>query len=346
MKGKKNADGGECGRLASYRRAVDVLQLEFPQDAARGWGDWRWQLRHRVVDSGTWDGTVQDRYPGAITPYYLSLADWSRSTDPIRIQCCPDVREMEEEDRDDDPFHEQGSTPVVGLVHRFPDRVLIAATSDCAVYCRHCTRKNTLRALGGRPSEVRFVPMFDYIRSRPEIREVLVSGGDPLLLEDTLLDWLLGELHAIEHVEVIRLGTRVPVVLPMRVTDELARTLGRHRPLWLNTQFNHPSEVTPEAVEACDRLLRQGIPVSNQTVLLRGVNDELATMRELCNRLQSSMIRPYYVFRCDPIPGISHLRTAPGAATRMARELRACLGGLAMPLFVADIPGAKGKTPL
>jgi len=346
MKSKKNAKGGESGRPNSYRKNLGFMQREFPVDVFRGWGDWRWQLRHRVVDPGALAGDVSARYPCAITPYYLSLADWHLPSDPIRIQCCPDSREVAEEDYDHDPFHEHGSTPVSGLVHRFPDRALIVATADCAVYCRHCTRKNTLRELGGHPSERRFAPMLDYIRSHREIREVLVSGGDPLLLEDALLDWLLGALHTIEHLEVIRLGTRVPVVLPMRVTDELARVLGGRRPLWINTQFNHPAEVTPEAVEACDRLLQLGIPVSNQAVLLKGVNDDLDTMRALCNKLQRNMVRPYYVFQCDPIPGISHFRTAPGVATRLARELRERVGGLAMPLFVADTPGAKGKTPL
>jgi len=335
------------GRLNTYRSNLALMQVCPPDDAGENWDDWRWQLRQRVVGFDGVEASLLRRYPCAITPYYLSLAEWDRPTDPVRIQCRPDARELaQEEERDDDPFHERGGTPVPGLVHRFPDRALMVATADCAVYCRHCTRKNTLRALGGRPSAGRFRPMLEYVRLHRDIREVLVSGGDPLLLDDELLDWLLGELHAIAHVEVVRVGTRVPVVLPMRVTEELAGILGRHRPLWVNTQFNHPVEVTPEAIEACERLQRQGIPISSQSVLLSGVNDNVDTMRHLCNALQRHMVRPYYVFECDPIPGISHLRTPPGVGRDLARELRASLGGLAMPLFVADVPGSKSKTAL
>ncbi len=231
------------------------------------------------------------------------------------------------------------------MVHRFPDRVLIVASTECAVYCRHCTRKNTLEELVP-PRNGRFDAAIDYISARPEVREVLISGGDPLLLETDSLDELLTRVLAISHVEVVRIGTRIPVVLPMRVDDALVRMLARHRPLWINTQFNHPRELSEEALTACRKLTDSGIPVSNQCVLLRGINDELGVMRKLCTELQRNMIRPYYVFQCDPIPGISHFRTSLAAGRELQEALRASVGGLCLPAFVADIPGASGKTPL
>ncbi len=326
------------------------------------WQDWRWQLKHCV--SRTWSvpgplpaaemrsalNRVTSRYPFRATPYYLSLADWDNPRDPIRLQCRPDVRELSESGQTTeiapDPFDEGALAPVSGMIRRFRDRALILATTECAVYCRHCTRKNTLRQHGGSPSRAYFTPMLDFLRSASEIREVLVSGGDPLLLEDELLDWLLGELGRIPHIEVLRVGTRVPVVLPMRLGPSLCDLLARHRPLWVNTQFNHPVELTPEAVEACDGLLRRGIPVSNQTVLLKGVNDSVEVMGELCRTLQRHMIRPYYVFLCDPVAGISHLRADAATGVAIAEELRMSMGGLALPRFVADVPGEQGKVPL
>jgi lysine 2,3-aminomutase len=325
------------------------------------WQDWRWQLRHCVGRPGNVPGLtdvaaaysaldrVVERYPFRATPYYLSLADWTDPRDPILLQCRPDVLELSETEAEacvPDPFGEGMSPPVPGLVRRFRDRALILATTECAVYCRHCTRKNTLRQQGGSPSRDYFVPMLDYLRSEPCIREVIVSGGDPLLLEDELLDWLLGELGLIRHIEVLRIGTRVPVVLPMRLTPELSDVLARHRPLWVNTQFNHPVELSDHAVAACDGLLRRGIPVSNQAVLLKGVNDSAEVMGALCRDLQRHMIRPYYAFLCDPVAGISHLRTDAATAAAIAEALRVSLGGLALPRFVADVPGEAGKVPV
>lgn len=326
------------------------------------WRDWRWQLKHCVsrpenvpglppaarVDSGLERVTV--RYPFRATPYYLSLADWENPLDPVRLQCWPDANELLETGQGmavgPDPFGEGDLAPVPGLVRRFRDRALILATTECAVHCRHCTRKNTLRQQGGAPSRAYFSRMLDYLRTEPRVREVIISGGDPLLLEDELLDWLLGELGRIGHIEVLRIGTRVPVVLPMRLTPSLCDLLARHRPLWVNTQFNHTVELTDDAVAACDGLLRRGIPVSNQAVLLRGVNDSVEVMGALCRSLQRHMIRPYYVFLCDPITGVSHLRTGAAAGVAIAEKLRASLGGLAYPRFVADVPGEPGKVPL
>lgn len=276
-------------------------------------------------------------------PYYLGLVDWSDLHDPIRLQCLPDARELDNDPAgSDDPYHEVSAAGVPGLVHRFPDRVLLVVSGDCAMTCRHCTRKGTLDG-GLTPVLQAPAAALAYVAGHPEVREVLLSGGDPLLLETAVLDDLLSRLLAIPHVETVRIGTRVPVVLPMRIDDELVGMLRRHRPLWLNTQFNHPRELTPEAVAACGGLVDAGIPVSNQTVLLRGVNDRLDVMRELCCGLQRCRVRPYYVFLCDPVSGISHFRVGRDEAAVLQEGLRRSVGGLCLPRFVEDVPGAQGK---
>lgn len=288
---------------------------------------------------------VTERYPLCITPYYLALAGDAEAASPVLLQCLPDSRELEGSYRAD-PFAEDGSTNVAGLVQRYPDRVLVMTTSACAVSCRHCTRKNLLgpdRQVAGSEG---WEAVCRALRERPAVREVILSGGDPLLLETDELDGMLGDLHEIPHIEVVRIGTRVPAVLPMRIDDALAETLAEHRPLWVNTQFNHPAELTDEAMAACERLISRGIPVSNQAVLLRGVNDDVDTLQELCNTLQRNMIRPYYVFQCDPVQGTEHFHTEVGKGVELSRALCRRLGGLAMPRFVADLPGSAGKTPL
>lgn len=325
-------------------------------DRAR-WNDWRWQLQNRLDGIHGLEKLVNLHGPvfelGAIAPvvatyrflsvpYYLGLIDWSNAQDPIRLQCIPDPRELDVDPLgNDDPFRELSHGGVPGLVHRFPDRVLLAVTTVCAMACRHCTRKNTL-ALPGMVLDDHQSALA-YIAAHTQVREVLLSGGDPLLLETENLDELLGALLAIPHVEVVRIGTRVPVVLPMRVDDALIEMLRRHRPLWLNTQFNHPRELTPAAVNACGRFVDAGIPVSNQTVLLKGVNDGLEVMRDLCCGLQRARIRPYYVFLCDPVGGISHFRVDRHVASALQEGLRTSVGGLCLPRFVEDVPGAKGK---
>ena len=325
------------------------------------WNDWHWQIRNSPADPDELADRLDippdaparaemqrvcARYRCRATPYYLALIDPNNPDDPIRKQCRPDIAELADAgSHSRDPFEEISTDAPAGVVHRYPDRVLLAAASVCAVYCRHCTRKNTLENLatvnGGNLKAA-----LDYIRDRPVIREVLISGGDPLLLVTEMLDHLLTELRTIPHIEVIRIGTRVPVVLPMRIDAELGGMLRRHAPVWVNTQFNHPLELTAEAVAACRHLTEAGIPLSNQSVLLKGVNDDFPTMRELCAKLQCNLIRPYYVFVCDPIAGIEHFRASVETGIRLEKELREALGGLAVPRFVADIPGEKYKTPL
>ena len=342
-------------------RTIDQSALSWKAVSAADWQDWRWQLRHSLKGvegvlslqqslGGTADAAVmtalveRDRFQ--VVPYYLSLMDLFDPNDPIRRQCLPDVNELADVSEGNlDPFGELTVPELPGVVHRFPDRVLLLATTDCAVYCRHCTRKNTLDGkLSAGTSG--YDAAIAYIAGQTNVREVLISGGDPLLLDVACLDRLLERVCAIAHVEVVRIGTRVPVVLPMRVDAELVDMLRRHRPLWVNTQFNHPRELTPEAIAACMRLTDGGIPVSNQSVLLKGVNDDVEVMRELCAALQRNLIRPYYVFQCDPIAGISHFRTAEGVGGAMERTLRGALGGLCLPRFVADIPSESGKVPL
>lgn len=339
----------------------DIMQRLWPGVASGQWNDWRWQMANRPR-SLEWLASALELKPYhrarfnrlldifrfAVTPYYLSLVkDWADPEDPVRKQCIPDLRELEfRMVGDRDPLEEEDDMQAPGLVHRYPDRVLAIATNTCSMYCRHCTRKRLWREGEAVRTKKELAAMVAYVRATPEVREVIVSGGDPLTMDLELLDWFLGELRRVSHVEVLRIGTRMPVVLPMRVTAELVGMLKGHRPLWVNTQFNHPREITPEAREACDRLLCAGIPVSNQAVLLRGVNDSLDVMKELCHALQRIMVRPYYLFQCDPVRGVEHFRTSIWKGMKIIEMMRGYTGGLSIPTFVVDAPGGGGKIPL
>ncbi len=336
------ARAGLCCWLATCRRA-------------RLWADWHWQLRHALdadglAARGLIDPTAQAvgrRYPARVTPYYLSLVDWDDPADPIRRQCLPDVAELAPEDTGAaDPFGECRPTGCPGLVHRFPDRVLVLVATQCAVRCRHCTRKNTLEQQAAVAGPAGLRRAVDYVRAHPEVREVILSGGDPLLLGDARLLALVRAFTRLPQVDAVRIGTRVPAAMPMRVTPNLARALGASRRVWVNTQFNHARELTPEAAEACARLVDAGIPVSNQSVLLRGVNDNLPALVALCAGLQRIRVRPYYLFVCDPICGVQHLRVSVRRARALGRELTSSLGGLALPHLVMDVPGAPCKRPV
>jgi lysine 2,3-aminomutase len=332
----------------------------WPGVTARQWGAWRWQYRNRVrslerlasllgVPASAFAacGPVSGSYPVAITPYYLSLIDPSDLDDPLRRQCFPDPREIEPEAGGvDDPLDEEGAMPVCGLIHRYPDRCLAIVTDRCAVYCRHCNRKRLWRGNGTATPRRRLERMVAYVARTPQIREVIVSGGDPLLLPEALLDWFLEAMRAIPHVEVLRIGSRVPVTLPMRVTAELCAMLKRHRPLWFNTQFNHAREITPESARACERLLASGIPVSNQSVLLKGVNDDYETMRDLLCGLERISVRPYYLFQCDPVRGTSHLHAEVRTGMAIMERLWRNVSGLCLPRYVLDCRGGRGKIPL
>ncbi|MBI3985625.1 MAG: KamA family radical SAM protein [Lentisphaerae bacterium] len=323
------------------------------------WRNWRWQLRHSLAGMEDLSRLLKipdpdvrryaellNEYPFRVTPYFASLIDWDDSRDPLRRQMLPDVREIADRKAESrDPLEENRNSPVSGLIHRYRNRAVALVSERCAVWCRHCTRKNRLRpAESPTPRELR--RMAEYVSRHPSIREVIVSGGDPLLLETEALDRLLRAFRRIRHVEVLRIGTRAPVVLPMRVDAGLAAVLESHRPLWLNTQFNHPREITPESARACERLLKAGIPVSSQTVLLKGVNDTANTLADLFNRLQRIMVRPYYLFHCDPVRGTRHLRADLQHGRAIYKALRASQGGLCLPQYVVDMPGRAGKMPV
>ena len=326
--------------------------------SAAEWDDWRWQMRHRVDTAEALERyvrpTASEReairatdgvFRWTITPYYASLMDPVDERDPVRLQVVPQHAEVAPDIVGVvDPLDEGGHSPVKNLVHNYPDKVAFCVTSECAVYCRYCLRK---RMVGDadfmmRKDELR--DGLDYLREHPEVRDVLLTGGDPLVFSDPNLDWLLGELRRIPHVEVVRLGSRLPVVNPMRITDELCAVLRRHHPVWLNTHFNHPRELTPEARAACERLADAGVPVGNQTVLLAGVNDDVETMRALCEGLVAMRVRPYYLYQAQLIGGTAHLRTPIETGMAIMRELRGHTSGFAVPTYVLDTPD--GKVPL
>lgn len=306
------------------------------------WGDWRWQLTHTLsaADLGVRDVAA---FPLRVTPYYASLARWDDPEDPLLRQFLPDAREELPDGYGPDPFGERGAAAVApGIKQRFPDRLLAMVSVACSTYCRHCTRRGLLEGA----CAARLDDLLEAVRTRPAVREVLLSGGDPLILPDaTVLAWV-DALVALPQLDAIRVCTRTPAVLPMRFTQGLVEGLARSGRVWLQTQFNHPRELTPEACEALARLASHGIPVSNQSVLLRGINDAPATMAELCAKLQRHRVRPYYIFQCDPIAGISHFRTPPETAPRLRDYLLTHLGGLACPRVVADLPGAAHKTDI
>ena len=287
---------------------------------------------------------VADAYPMRVNPYYLGLI--KEVGDPIWRQAVPDEEELRDNVCPEDPLEEENQSPVPNLVHRYPDRVLFLVCSECAMYCRFCTRK---RKVGGEQmviSRDTIQQGLDYIRNNPQIRDVILSGGDPLLLSDERLDEILRELRAIPTVEIIRIGSRVPVVLPQRITTGLVRVLKKYHPLYLNTHFNHPDEITELAAKACQRLVDVGIPVGNQSVLLRGVNDDPAVMKRLIQRLLAIRVKPYYLYQADMVRGTNHFRTSVEEGLEIMHALRGHTSGLGVPAYVIDAPGGGGKIPL
>jgi lysine 2,3-aminomutase len=327
------------------------------------WKDWRWQIRHCVRDLETFENLLGvefedrqreqleetvSRFPMSITPYYLSLIDVeSLEHDPIFKQSFPSVLEMNLTAHDmSDPLHEDQDSPVTGITHRYPDRVLFLISNMCAMYCRHCTRKRRVGDPDSIPDRDQLQAGIDYIRNTPQIRDVLLSGGDPFLLSDEYLDWILTELDEIDHVEIVRIGTRTPVVLPFRITDRLVSMLRRHHPLWINTHFNHPRELTKSAREALAKLADGGIPLGNQSVLLAGVNDCPRIMRALVQKLVANRVRPYYLYQCDLSEGLGHFRTPVGKGIEILESLIGHTSGLCVPTYVIDAPGGGGKIPI
>lgn len=289
-------------------------------------------------------GPVVTRYPLRITSYYLGLVQ--EPGDPVWRQCVPDVRELENGGFSVDPLREQELSPVPGLIHRYPDRVVILVASACPTLCRFCTRKPRWLHDGGTPNVLPAQAVFAYVEKTPAIRDVILSGGDSLILPDEVIEETLVRLRAIAHVEMIRINTRAPVTFPERITRRLCRTLKRCHPLYVNTHFNHPAEITPQSSEACARLADAGIPLGNQTVLLKGVNDDPAVMKGLMQKLLILRVRPYYLHHMDPVRGTRHFRTRIEKGLEIMASLRGHTSGLATPYYVVDLPGGKGKVPL
>ncbi|MCF8051164.1 MAG: KamA family radical SAM protein [Desulfobacterales bacterium] len=324
------------------------------------WNDWRWQVQNRIrsltqlekmlnlsADERFALADSASRLPVGITPYYMSLISAGDSSQPLRRTVVPTVFEFVTGPGEaDDPLGEEEQSPLPGLVHRYPDRVLLLVLDFCSTYCRYCTRSRVVGRGSIFPSRGRLEKAIDYIRSRPEIRDVLLSGGDPLTLGDDRLEWILSRLRQIPHVEVIRIGTKVPAVLPQRITPKLVRMLRKYHPLWMSLHFTHPDECTPEAFRACTALADAGIPLGSQTVLLKGINDSVAVMKSLVHRLMQMRVRPYYLYQCDPISGSAHFRTPVEAGLAILRGLRGFTSGYAVPTYVVDSPGGGGKIPV
>jgi len=291
---------------------------------------------------------VVKKYHMRITPYYLSLVQNPfNSQDPIRKQCVPSLEELYDTEEDTlDPLGEEKTSPIPCLVHRYPDRVLFVVTGRCFMYCRHCTRKRLWKNKNCEPTLKELELGFQYIKDNPQIREVVVSGGDPLTLPTKKLDYILSNLARLGNIQAIRIGTRTPVVFPQRIDEPLCAMLEKYSSLWINVQFNHPREITPESTEACRKLQRCGIPLNNQSVLLKGVNDDPQVMIELCHKLQSIRVRPYYLFECDPVVGASHFRTPVGKGIEIIKKMRGYTGGMCVPTFVVDGIDGRGKVPL
>jgi lysine 2,3-aminomutase len=287
---------------------------------------------------------VVERYPMRITPYYLSLVQ--EMGDPIWRQCIPDPRELENDHLPFDPLDEAESSPVPGLIHRYPDRVVLLVSSTCATLCRFCMRKSWIQSHRGSDTSNSIEAALEYIQKTSAIRDVILSGGDPLLLADEFLESILARLRKIPHVDIIRIGSRTPVTLPNRITSRLCRMLKRYHPVYVNTHFNHPLEITPQSAEACARLVDAGIPVGNQTVLLKGVNDNLEIMKELMQKLLIIRVRPYYLHQMDLVKGTHHFRTSVEQGLKIMAGLRGHTSGMAIPYYVIDLPGGKGKVPI
>ena len=354
--GRSSADSEEPPSLRLQRNR----QKFFSDVPDENWNDWKWQFRNRIISieelSKLTPLSIRDqvnmklvtrKYPLSITPYYFCLIRQDDPYDPIRKQSFPAFDEIALSGiLSEDPLEEERDSVIQGLVHRYPDRVLMVITDICPMFCRHCTRKREWRRGRWVRSPEEIERMLTYIRDNSAIRDVIISGGDPLTLSTKHLESIICKLRAIEHVEIIRIGSRVPVVLPQRIDDELCTMLSRYSPIWLNTHFNHVHELTDEAKAACDRILRHGIPVNNQSVLLAGINDSVEAQTNLCHGLLKAKVRPYYLFQADEVEGTEHLRTTIEKGLKIIEGMRGYTSGLAIPTYVVDLPGGGGKVPL
>ncbi|HBP63085.1 MAG TPA: glutamate 2,3-aminomutase [Desulfosporosinus sp.] len=348
--------GLSCSEMYEARRST---LLNYFSATLEDWEDWHWQMAHRISDSHVLASllplTTERRleiervgktFRWAVSPYYLSLMDDTDPFDPIRLQGLPTFEELVEDFGEDDPMGEEITSPAPSITRRYPDRLIINVTNMCAMYCRHCQRRRNIGETDTHSPRVQLEAALDYIRANPEIRDVLVTGGDALLLSDETLDWLLGELHAIPHVEIKRLGTRAPVTLPMRITDELCAVLAKYPPIYINTQFNHPKEITKDAKNAADKLVAAGVVLGNQAVLLKGINNTPEVMKKLNQELLKIRVRPYYIFHAKNVKGTRHFVTPIQDGIAIIEQLRGYTSGLAVPTYIINAPKGGGKTPI
>ncbi|HOW35452.1 MAG TPA: lysine 2,3-aminomutase [Candidatus Omnitrophota bacterium] len=336
-----------------------ILSL-FKDASILDWEDWRWQMRNRIRTKEMLEKIIKltpeeedgvdrckDKLTMSIPPYFASLIDPEDPKCPVRLQCVPQVGELTKSPHEmEDPCGEDKHSPVHGLVHRYPDRVLFLVSEMCAMYCRYCTRSRMVGDSSRTIKSSTYEAAYEYIRSNKKIRDVLISGGDPLMLADNVLEDIIKNIRAIPHVEFLRIGTRVPVTLPQRVTPELVSMLKRYGPIWMSIHFSHPKEITKRTKIACDLLADSGIPMGSQTVLLKGINDRPHIMRRLVHDLLKIRVRPYYIYQCDPIVGSKHFRTSVSAGINIIEKLRGHTSGYAVPTFVIDGPGGGGKVPV
>lgn len=337
---------------------LEFRQNFFPEVSDKSWNDWRWQLKNRICRSRDLERFIalspqekssrfmENLLPLSITPYYMSLFAGTSPDDPIRKCVVPTEHELiKRPGEEEDPLQEDRDSPVPGIVHRYPDRVLFLATGFCSTYCRYCTRSRIVGQRGDYGIES-WNACIAYINNNRTVRDVLISGGDPLTLNDNQLEYILSRLRRIRHVEIIRIGSKVPAVLPQRITRSLCGMLKKYHPLFMSLHYTHPRELTDESEIACARLADSGIPTGSQTVLLKGINDGLSTMKELYHKLLMARVRPYYLYQCDPIPGSGHLRTTMQKGLEIIQGLRGHTSGYAVPHYVIDLPGGGGKTPV
>ncbi len=325
------------------------------------WNSWKWQLQNRITNVYELQKhiklseeekiaieKVDPIYPFSVTPYYLSLVNDEDQNDPIKAQIIPKLEEIDEEaqkEADDNPFNEESKIP--GLTHRYKDRVLLSVISFCGVYCRHCMRKRIFKESQRARTKEELDIMFDYIKDHKEIKDVLISGGEPLNLDNEKIEYILKNLRKISHVEIIRFGTRAPVTLPQRLYDkDLLKLFEKYSPIWVNTHFNHPNEITEESAKAIDNILKSGTPVNNQTVLLKGINDDKDIILSLMRKLLQIKVKPQYLFYCDPVKGAIHFRTPLEKGLEIIDYLRGKISGMGIPTYAIDLPGGKGKVPL
>lgn len=347
-----------------YNKVQQEIAKKIEENATiDDWTDWKWQIKHSIKSleqfehlTGIQFGSEEkkglqktfDKFPLSITPYYLSLIrKKDYKNDPVFKQAFGGIEELITlKSEYKDPLSEDKDSPVSGITHRYPDRVLFHVSNLCSMYCRHCTRKRKVGDIDSIPSKKELSAGIEYIKNTPQVRDVLLSGGDPFMLSNERIDWLLSEIRQIPHVEVIRIGTRMPVVLPYRITDKLTSILKKYHPLWINTHFNHPNEITPSSAEALAKLADAGIPLGNQSVLLANVNDCPKIMKRLLHKLVMNRVRPYYLYQCDLSEGLSHFRTPTSKGVEIMESLVGHTSGFARPTYVIDAPGGGGKIPV